>query len=70
MQRSDLDDLGDHDKDHSMREATLVAPVAQGENDPSFAECILAYEKDKEHWERSDRVTLMIMDMNINPSVP
>ena len=29
----------------------------------------LAYEKEKEHWERFDRVALNIMDMTISPTI-
>ena len=29
----------------------------------------LAYEKEKEHWERFDRVALNIMDMTICPTI-
>ena len=57
------------DKDHSMREDAPVAPAAAGDNDTTLPERTAAYEKEKERWERSDRVALMIMDMTINPAI-
>ena len=57
------------DKGHSMRDRAPVAPVAQGTDDKSLAEHTAAYEKDKERWERFDRVALMIMDMTISPTI-
>ena len=57
------------DKDHSMRDRALVAPVAQGTNDTTLAERTAAYEKEKECWERSNRVALMVMDLTISPTI-
>jgi len=57
------------DKDHSMRDPAPVAPVAQGTDDTSLAERTAAYEKEKERWERSDRVALMVMDLTISPTI-
>jgi len=57
------------DKDHSMRDPAPVALVAQGDDDTSLAERTAAYEKEKERWERSDRVALMVMDLTISPTI-
>jgi len=57
------------DKDHSMRDSAPVAPVAQEDDDTSLAERTAAYEKEKERWERSDRVALMVMDLTISPTI-
>ena len=57
------------DKDHSMRDRAPVAPVAQGTDDTSLAERTPAYKKEKERWERSDRVALMVMDLTISPTI-
>jgi hypothetical protein len=64
------------DKDHSIREPGPIAPVAApatagegGGQDATLAERTAAYEKEKERWEHSDRVALMIMDMTISPAI-
>ena len=57
------------DKDHSMRDPAPVAPVAQVTDDTSLAERTPAYKKEKERWERSDRVALMVMDLTISPTI-
>ena len=57
------------DKYHSMRDRAPVAPVAQGTDDTPLTERTAAYEEEKERWERSDRVALMIMDMTISPTI-
>ena len=57
------------DKDHSMRDTALIAPVAQGTDDTTLAERTAAYEKEKECWECSNRVTLMVMDLIISPTI-
>ena len=57
------------DKDHSMRDKAPVAPVAQGTDDTTLAERTAVYEKEKECWERSNRVTLMVMDLIISPTI-
>lgn len=57
------------DRDHSMRDKYPVAPTAQGDNDTTLPERTAAYEKEKERWERSDRVALMIMEQTINPAI-
>ena len=57
------------DKDHSMRDKVPVAPVAQGDDDTTLAERTAAYEKEKERWERSDRVALMVMGLTISPTI-
>ena len=56
------------DKDHSMRDPAPVVLVAQGTDDTSLAESTATYEKEKERWERSDRVALMVMDLTISPT--
>jgi len=57
------------DKDHSMRDKAPVAPVAQGDDDTTLAERTAAYEKEKERWERSDRIALMVMDFTISLTI-
>ena len=57
------------DKDHSMRDKARVASVAQGTDDTTLAERTAAYEKEKERWERSDRVAHMVMDLTISPTI-
>ena len=57
------------DKDNSMRDRAPVAPIAQGTDDTPLTERTAAYEEEKERWERSDRVALMIMDMTISPTI-
>jgi len=57
------------DKNHSMRDRAPVAPVAQGTDDTTLAERTAAYEKEKERWERSNRVALMVMDLTISPTI-
>ena len=57
------------DKDHSMRDPAPVAPVAQGDDDTTLAERTAAYEKEKECWERSDRVALMVLGLTISPTI-
>ena len=57
------------DKDHSMRDKAHVASVAQGTDDTTLAERTAAYEKEKERWERSDRVAHMVMDLTISPTI-
>ena len=52
-----------------MRDRTPVAPIAQGTDDTPLTERTAAYEEEKERWERSDRVALMIMDMTISPTI-
>jgi hypothetical protein len=54
------------DRDHSFRKDTPEEPVAQGDNDSTLAHRKAEYEKVKARWERSDRVTLMIMDHSID----
>jgi len=57
------------DKYHSMRDRALVAPVAQGTDDTTLAERTATYEKEKECWERSDRIALMVMDFTISLTI-
>ena len=57
------------DKGHSMRDRAPVAPVAQGTDHTFLAERIAAYEKEKDRWERSDRVALLIVDIAISPTI-
>ena len=57
------------DKDNSMRDRAPVAPVAQGTDHTFLAERIAAYEKEKDRWERSDRVALLIVDIAISPTI-
>ncbi|RLN07400.1 uncharacterized protein C2845_PM11G25830 [Panicum miliaceum] len=57
------------DKDHSLRLPAPVAPVSQGTEDTTLAARTVAYEKEKERWEHSDRVALSLMNMTINPSI-
>ena len=52
-----------------MRDRAPVAPVAQGTDDTTLAERTVAYEKEKERWERSDRVAHMVMDLTISPTI-
>ena len=52
-----------------MRDKAPVEPVAQGDDDTTLAERTAAYEKEKERWERSDRVALMVMDLTISPTI-
>ena len=52
-----------------MRDRAPVAPIAQGTDDTPLTERTAAYEEEKERWERSDRVALMIMDMTISPTI-
>jgi hypothetical protein len=46
-----------------------VEPVVEGDNDTTLAMRKVEYEKAKAQWERSDRVTLMIMDHTIDPAI-
>ena len=58
------------DKDHSMRDDAPVALVAQRTDDTSLAKRTAAYEKEKYHWEHSNRVALIsIMDLTISPTI-
>jgi hypothetical protein len=57
------------DLDHSCHEDKLVEPVTKGDNDTILALQKVDYEKAKTQWERSDRVSLMIMDNAIDPSI-
>ena len=57
------------DKDNSMRDRAPVAPVAQGTDHTFLAERTAAYEKEKDRWERSDRVALLIVDIAISPTI-
>ena len=57
------------DKDRSIRDDAPVAPVAQETNDTSLDERTAAYEKEKDRWERSNRVAISIMDLTISPKI-
>jgi hypothetical protein len=57
------------DQDHSFREDKPIEPVAKGDNDTTLATRKTEYEKAKDQWEWSDRVTLMIMDHTIDPAI-
>jgi hypothetical protein len=57
------------DLDHSCHEDKPVEPVTKGDNDIILALQKVYYEKAKTQWERSDRVSLMIMDNAIDPSI-
>ena len=52
-----------------MRGTAPIAPVAQGDDDTTLAERTAAYEKEKERWERSDRIALMVMDFTISLTI-
>jgi hypothetical protein len=57
------------DWDHSFREYKPVEPVAESANVTTIAFQKAEYEKAKAQWERSDRVTFMIMDNAIDPAI-
>jgi hypothetical protein len=57
------------DRNHSFQEERSIEPVAEGDNDTTLATRKAEYEKDKAQWERSDMVTLMIMDLTIDPAI-
>ncbi|WVZ83644.1 hypothetical protein U9M48_030772 [Paspalum notatum var. saurae] len=57
--------LGVMDLDHALREDAPTAPVA-GDNAPVTAEATRQYEMEKQRWERSNRLSLMIMQNSIS----
>jgi hypothetical protein len=57
------------DSDHSFREDKPFEPVAEGANDSTLALQKIEYEKAKAQWERSDRVSFMIMDNVIDLAI-
>lgn len=58
--------LGVMDLDHALRENAPTAPVPAGDNDLTLAERTKTYEYEKQRWERSNRMSLMIMKNSIN----
>ncbi|WVZ83632.1 hypothetical protein U9M48_030760 [Paspalum notatum var. saurae] len=57
--------LGVMDLDHALREDACTAPVAR-DNAPVTAEATRQYEMEKQRWERSNRLSLMIMQNSIS----
>jgi hypothetical protein len=56
-------------RDHSFREDKPKELVTEGDNDFTLAHYKTEYERAKAQWERSDRVTLMIMDHSIDTAI-
>jgi hypothetical protein len=57
------------DRDNSFREEKPEEPVAQGDHETTLGHRKAKYEKAKGQWERSDRVTLMIMHHSIDAAI-
>jgi hypothetical protein len=56
-------------RDHFFCEDKPIKLIAEGANDTTLVLRKAEYEKTKVQWERSDRVTFMIMDDAIDPAI-